>query len=80
MVNSASIEGKESFIKSKYGVNPERIKVIKGQYYLTLEREKYKLSKEVLNTFEYSNDFSKEKENDAPPIEQNKKIYNMKYH
>ena len=80
MGNSASIEGKESFIQSKYGVNPERIKVIKGQYYLTLEREKYKLSKEVLNTFEYTNDFSREKDNDAPPIEQNKKIYNMKYH
>lgn len=80
MGNSASIEGKESFIQSKYGVNPERIKVIKGQYYLTLEREKYKLSKEVLNTFEYTNDFSREKDNDAPPIEQNKKIFNMKYH
>ncbi len=80
MGNSASIEGKESYIQSKYGVNPERIKVIKGQYYLTLEREKYKLSKEVLNTFEYTNDFSREKDNDAPPIEQNKKIFNMKYH
>jgi hypothetical protein len=80
MGNTPSIEGKETFIQSKYGVNPDRIKVIKGQYYFTLDREKYKLPKEVLKTFEYTNDFSKEKDNDAPPVEQNKKLYNMKFH
>ena len=80
MGNTPSIEGKETFIQSKYGVNPDRIKVIKGQYYFTLDREKYKLPKEVLKTFEYTNDFFFFFYNDAPPVEQNKKLYNMKFH
>lgn len=80
MGNSPSIEGKENYIQTKYGVNPERIQIIKGQYYLSLEREKYKLPREVLNTFEYLNDFSREKDNNIPQIEQNKKLFNVKYH
>ena len=39
MGNSPSIEGKENYIQTKYGVNPERIQIIKGQYYLSLEKK-----------------------------------------
>ena len=54
-------EGSE-MIQRQYGINPERIEEIGGKYYLSLEREKYKLPKNVVDAFERSNNFSHEKD------------------
>lgn len=61
-------ESKQDIIKKKYGVDPSRVREIDGEYYLNLEREDYKLHREVLLVFNRENNFSKDKEEDAPPF------------
>lgn len=61
-------QSKQSHIKKKYGIDPSRITEIEGDYFLNLEREDYKLNREVLMLFDKENDFSSDKEVDASPF------------
>ena len=78
MGNGASSEFRNNEINDKYGVNPSSIEERDGVYYLSIEREKYKLPSEVLRCLEQANNFSHEK--DADPIHDNHKITRHRNH
>ena len=62
MGNGASID--KYYLRQQYGVDIKNIKEIDGNYYLTLQRESFKLQNPVLKRFEQLNRFSREKEID----------------
>ena len=62
MGNGALID--KYYLRQQYGVDIKNIKEIDGNYYLTLQRESFKLQNPVLKRFEQLNKFSREKEID----------------
>ena len=63
MGNGASVKNNID-IHKQYGVEINNIREIDGHYYLNLERDKYKLQKEILKVFERENNFSHEKDSE----------------
>ena len=65
MGNENNVNEKEFLDKQNLylslGINPNKIKKINNDYYLEINREEYKLNKEILKNFEKNNNFSSEK-------------------